>query len=79
VTKRAPIERVADKVTAYFVPVITFVAILTWIFWLALGLGGVLSASFLDIEVGGWRTSLPVDSILFPSSNTNHSSSVESY
>jgi cation transport ATPase len=33
-TKRAPIERVADLVTAYFVPVITLLAALTWVIWL---------------------------------------------
>jgi cation transport ATPase len=33
-TKRAPIERVADLVTAYFVPVITLLAVLTWVIWL---------------------------------------------
>lgn len=33
-TRRAPIERVADLVTAYFVPTITLLAVLTWIIWL---------------------------------------------
>ncbi|EIN10752.1 heavy metal translocatin [Punctularia strigosozonata HHB-11173 SS5] len=53
-TKRAPIERVADLVTAYFVPVITLLAVLTWVIWLSLGLSGSLPAGYLDIEVGGW-------------------------
>ncbi|EJD49623.1 Cu-transporting P-type ATPase [Auricularia subglabra TFB-10046 SS5] len=53
-TKRAPIERVADHLTAYFVPVVTLLAILTWIIWLSLGLSGVLPADYLDVDVGGW-------------------------
>ncbi|KAJ3573946.1 hypothetical protein NPX13_g4527 [Xylaria arbuscula] len=35
-TKRAPMEKVADALVAYFVPVITLIAILTWIIWLAI-------------------------------------------
>jgi cation transport ATPase len=54
---RAPIERVADQITAYFVPIITLLAILTWTIWLALGLGGVLPPHYLDIGLGGWRKS----------------------
>lgn len=57
-TKRAPIERVADHITAYFVPVVTVLAIATWLIWLGLGLGGALPADYLDIDVGGWRASL---------------------
>lgn len=34
---RAPIERFADTLTSVFVPVITLLAILTWIFWFAAG------------------------------------------
>ncbi|KAI1111675.1 heavy metal translocating P-type ATPase [Nemania sp. NC0429] len=37
-TKRAPMEKVADTLVAYFVPVITLIAVATWITWLALGL-----------------------------------------
>lgn len=54
-TKRAPIERVADMVTAYFVPVITLFAISTWVIWLSLGLSGALPERYLDVDVGGWR------------------------
>lgn len=54
-TKRAPIERVADLLTGYFVPVITLLAILTWVIWLSLGLSGVLPPDYLDIPIGGWR------------------------
>jgi cation transport ATPase len=49
------VERIADKIMSYFVPVITLLAILTWVIWLALGLGGVLPRSYQDNKVGGWR------------------------
>ena len=52
--RRAPIERVADTLTSYFVPVITLIAISTWLVWLGLGLSGALPDEYLDIEVGGW-------------------------
>lgn len=44
-----------DVLTGYFVPVITLLAILTWVIWLALGLSGILPQSYLDIPIGGWR------------------------
>ncbi|TFK31187.1 hypothetical protein BDQ12DRAFT_701635 [Crucibulum laeve] len=53
-TKRAPIERIVDVVTSYFVPVVTTLAILTWIIWLSLGLSGALPANTLANAVGGW-------------------------
>ncbi|KAI9001426.1 heavy metal translocatin [Trametes punicea] len=53
-TRRAPIERVADIITGYFVPVVTLLASITWIVWLGLGFGGALPQDYLDIEVGGW-------------------------
>ena len=53
-TKRAPVERVVDTVTGYFVPVITALAIVTWVVWLALGELGSLSHSYLDDQQGGW-------------------------
>ena len=56
-TRRAPIERVADLLTGYFVPIVTLLAILTWVIWLALGLSGSLPQDYLDISVGGWRKS----------------------
>lgn len=56
-TRRAPIERLADLLTGYFVPVITLLAIITWVIWLALGLSGSLPPSYLDIDVGGWSKS----------------------
>ncbi len=53
-TRRAPIERLADLITGYFVPVVTLLAIITWVVWLGLGLGGALPPDYLDIEVGGY-------------------------
>ncbi|KAI0080885.1 heavy metal translocatin [Panus rudis PR-1116 ss-1] len=53
-SRRAPIERVADVLTGYFVPVVTLLAIITWIVWLALGETGALPPDYLDIDVGGW-------------------------
>lgn len=37
-----------------FVPVITYIAIATWVIWLSLGMGEVLPSSYLDIDAGGW-------------------------
>lgn len=37
-TKRAPVEKIADVLVSYFVPVITLIAVITWIVWLAIGL-----------------------------------------
>ncbi|OSC98929.1 heavy metal translocatin [Trametes coccinea BRFM310] len=53
-TRRAPIERLADLITGYFVPVVTLLAIITWVVWLGLGFGGALPPDYLDIEAGGW-------------------------
>ncbi|KAI1139716.1 heavy metal translocatin [Hypoxylon sp. FL0543] len=52
--RRAPIERVADVLTSYFVPVVTLIAISTWFIWLGLGLSGRLPQEYLDAPVGGW-------------------------
>jgi hypothetical protein len=35
-------------------PVITLLAILTWLLWLILALSGALPPGYLDIEIGGW-------------------------
>ena len=56
-TRRAPIERVADVITGYFVPVVTLLAIITWVIWLALGLSGALPSDYLDISACGWSES----------------------
>ncbi|RPA92639.1 heavy metal translocatin [Choiromyces venosus 120613-1] len=53
-TRRAPIERLADVLTGYFVPVVTLLAITTWLVWLGLGMSGRLPDSYLDIDQGGW-------------------------
>ena len=52
--KRAPIERVADQVTAYFVPFVVIIAVVTWILWMSLGLSGSLPPDYLNGSVGGW-------------------------
>lgn len=52
--RKAPIQRLADQLTGYFVPVIVLMAILTWVVWLALAYSGVLPDSYLDIDIGGW-------------------------
>lgn len=53
-SNRAPIERFADTLTGYFVPVIVLVATLTWIVWLSLGVSGSLPRRYLDVDEGGW-------------------------
>ncbi|KAL8763429.1 MAG: hypothetical protein Q9184_000737 [Pyrenodesmia sp. 2 TL-2023] len=53
-SKRAPVERVVDTVTAYFVPVITALAIITFLVWFALGQSGRLSSTNLENQQGGW-------------------------
>lgn len=45
-SKRAPVERVADFITAYFVPVIILGAIITWTLWFVLGVTGNLPDGF---------------------------------
>ena len=53
-TKRAPMERLADILTGYFVPVITLIAIMTFVIWFGLGQGGVLPENWRDTGTGGW-------------------------
>ncbi|CAK44281.1 hypothetical protein ASPNIDRAFT_37207 [Aspergillus niger ATCC 1015] len=53
-SRRAPLERVADLLTSHFVPIITLIAILTFVIWLALGLSGTLPDDYLDVARGGW-------------------------
>lgn len=53
--RRAPIERTADLITGIFVPVITLIAVLDWIIWLALGVSGRLPESWMDNSPGGWE------------------------
>ncbi|KJZ78621.1 hypothetical protein HIM_02012 [Hirsutella minnesotensis 3608] len=47
-TKRAPMEQIADTMTAYFVPVITLIAVVTWVVWMTLAFTGIVS----DKELG---------------------------
>ncbi|MCJ1318771.1 hypothetical protein MMC15_004102 [Xylographa vitiligo] len=53
-TKRAPVERIADVLTGYFVPVITALAIMTFFVWFAIGQSGSLNTKYLDGQAGGW-------------------------
>jgi Cu+-exporting ATPase len=53
-TKRAPVERIADILTGFFVPVITLIAITTFVIWFGLGQGGILPLSWRDTDTGGW-------------------------
>lgn len=53
-TRRAPIERIVDHITTVFVPIVTLLAIITWLTWLALGVSGAIPKNYLDISVGGW-------------------------
>ncbi|PCG88645.1 ATPase, P-type, K/Mg/Cd/Cu/Zn/Na/Ca/Na/H-transporter [Penicillium occitanis (nom. inval.)] len=53
-TRRAPVERVADVIAGYFVPLVTLIAITTWIIWLSLGLSGMLPEEYRDNSMGGW-------------------------
>ncbi|CEL00933.1 Putative Cation transport ATPase [Aspergillus calidoustus] len=53
--RRAPIERTADLITGYFVPLITIIAVLDWIIWLSLGVSGRLPLSWLEGGAGGWE------------------------
>ncbi|KAF2012809.1 heavy metal translocatin [Aaosphaeria arxii CBS 175.79] len=52
--KRAPIERFADVITGYFVPIVTLLAVVTWVTWLGLGLSGQLPEAWLESTQGGW-------------------------
>ena len=38
----------------YFVPVITLMALSTFVIWFGLGNGGVLPEGWRDIDTGGW-------------------------
>ncbi|KAF3923005.1 hypothetical protein ABW20_dc0103611 [Dactylellina cionopaga] len=53
-TQRAPIERVADIVTGYFVPVVSYLAVITWIVWLSLGYSGAIPQEWVEGNQGGW-------------------------
>ena len=55
-TRRAPVERIADTLTAYFVPFVTLIAVLTWIVWLSLGYSGALPQDYLGSDTGSWAS-----------------------
>jgi Cu+-exporting ATPase len=55
-TRRAPVERIADTLTSYFVPSITLLAIVIWLIWLSLGVTGSLPSDYLGTDSGGWVT-----------------------
>ncbi|KAI1090472.1 heavy metal translocatin [Rostrohypoxylon terebratum] len=48
------IQDLATRLTKYFVPLITLIAIVTWLVWLILGLSGMIPGHFLDVSSGGW-------------------------
>ncbi|KAI1141259.1 heavy metal translocatin [Hypoxylon sp. FL0543] len=48
------IQDLATRLTKYFVPFITLIAVLTWLIWLFLGISGVIPGHFLDVSSGGW-------------------------
>ncbi|CAP83035.1 putative copper-transporting ATPase [Penicillium chrysogenum] len=52
--RRAPIERTADLITGFFVPVITLIAVLDWVIWLGLGVSSRLPDSWKANTPGGW-------------------------
>ncbi|TQV97683.1 Cu-transporting P-type ATPase [Cordyceps javanica] len=51
-TKRAPVEQIADLMTSYFVPVVTLIAVITWIVWLVLVQTGKVSSEETDTSSG---------------------------
>ncbi|KZM26311.1 uncharacterized protein EKO05_0002143 [Ascochyta rabiei] len=53
-THRAPVERVADTITAHFAPCVVAIAIVTWLVWLVLGTTGAIPKNWRDEEAGGW-------------------------
>ncbi|ETS78176.1 hypothetical protein PFICI_10238 [Pestalotiopsis fici W106-1] len=53
-TKRAPMEKIADVLTAYFVPAVTLIAIVTFMVWLILGVSGKLPESWLNDDSESW-------------------------
>ncbi|KAI1772279.1 heavy metal translocatin [Hypoxylon cercidicola] len=53
-TKPSQMENLAGYLTAYFVPFITLIAIITWLVWLLLGVSGAIPEQYLDVSSGGW-------------------------
>jgi Cu+-exporting ATPase len=46
--QKAPIERLADRVTSFFVPVVIWLSVVVLAVWLGVSLSGVIPDSFLD-------------------------------
>ncbi|KAL6711869.1 hypothetical protein ACN47E_002912 [Coniothyrium glycines] len=53
-TRRAPVERVADTITAHFVPFVIAAALTTWLVWLILGTTGAIPHDWKNDGAGGW-------------------------
>ncbi|KAJ4987396.1 copper resistance-associated p-type atpase [Stagonosporopsis vannaccii] len=53
-THRAPVERVADRITAHFAPFVVLVATMTWVIWLVLGSTGAIPEGWRDEDAGSW-------------------------
>ncbi|KAL1794626.1 hypothetical protein ACET3X_006442 [Alternaria dauci] len=53
-SRRAPVERVADTITSYFVPFVIAAAITTWLVWLILGTTGAIPSDWKNESAGGW-------------------------
>ncbi|MFM7791670.1 MAG: cation-transporting ATPase PacS, partial [Microcystis panniformis] len=49
-TSKAPIQRLVDRVTAYFVPVVMIIAVITFLFWI-LRTGNLTLALITMVEV----------------------------
>jgi Cu+-exporting ATPase len=54
-TRRAPVERVADRITSHFVPFVVLIAIITWLTWLILGRSGAIPKDWKNEGSGGWE------------------------
>lgn len=53
-TRRAPVERVADRITSHFVPFVIAAAITTWLVWLILGTTGAIPKDWKNEGAGDW-------------------------
>ncbi|OAL55816.1 heavy metal translocatin [Pyrenochaeta sp. DS3sAY3a] len=54
-TRRAPVERIADTITAHFVPFVIAIAVTTWLVWLILGTTGAIPKDWKNEGAGGWE------------------------
>ncbi|RKF54938.1 putative copper-transporting ATPase HMA5 [Golovinomyces cichoracearum] len=51
--RKAPIERIADRLTGFFVPLIILIALLTWIFWLGVANSNMIPINIAESGLGG--------------------------